>query len=75
VIRTEIKNQVMSLGVASSRDLERLERRVARLEASAGRSPAKTTAKRTAAKTPAGKTTAKKSTASSKPAGSTDAQS
>ena len=34
LMRDEIKRQIESLGVASARDLERLERRVARLESS-----------------------------------------
>ena len=32
MIRSEIRNQISSLGVATERDLERLERRVARIE-------------------------------------------
>src|SRR5687768_2937217 len=32
VIRSEIRNQMASLGIVTKRDLERLERRVARLE-------------------------------------------
>jgi polyhydroxyalkanoate synthesis regulator phasin len=47
MIRSEIRNQVMNLGVASARDVERLERRVARLEASSGRPKKKTTARKT----------------------------
>lgn len=63
LIRGEIQNQIQALGVATKRDLERLERRVTRLEGqlkdvrdkqSAAR---KTTAKRPAPKTSA-KTTA-----------------
>jgi polyhydroxyalkanoate synthesis regulator phasin len=75
MIRTEISNQMMSLGVASARDIERLERRVARLEASAGRSPGKKT---TARKSTAKKTTSRKTTSTrtaAKPAGSTDSTS
>jgi polyhydroxyalkanoate synthesis regulator phasin len=57
VIRTEIRNQIESLGVASKRDFERLERRIARLEgdrkktsAKKPTSGAKSTAKKTASK-------------------------
>ena len=57
IIRSEIQNQVQNLGLASKRDLERLERRIARLE-SGGKK--KTTAKKTTAK----KSTAKKTTSS-----------
>lgn len=35
IIRSEVSNQLTSLGVATKRDVERLERRVARLEANA----------------------------------------
>ena len=35
-IRKEISNQLATLGVATKRDVERLERRVARLESNAG---------------------------------------
>jgi polyhydroxyalkanoate synthesis regulator phasin len=44
-VRGEIRAQIANLGVASKRDLERLERRIARLE-----SQGKTTAKRSTAK-------------------------
>jgi len=54
IIRSEIQNQVQNLGLASKRDLERLERRIARLESERK----KTTASRTTAK----KSTAKKTT-------------
>jgi len=56
IIRTEIQNQVQNLGLASKRDLERLERRIARLESERK----KTTAKRS----PAKRTTPKKTTSS-----------
>ncbi len=63
LVRSEIRGQVEAIGLASRRDLERLERRIARLE---GRSSAPTTArkspKRTTAKS-SKKSTAKKSTA------------
>ena len=54
-IRAEMKAQIESLGVAGRRDLERLERRVRRLEervgeASAGASRKKTTRKKSAAR-------------------------
>ena len=83
LVRAEIQDQIASLGVANSREVERLERRVARLEdenrklrsearSGAAARPAskkKTTAKKTAGK----KTTARKSPATSKktPAGRT----
>ena len=59
ILRAEIKSQIEALGVATTRDLERLEQRVARLEART-----KTTAKKTTRKPP-------KSTASSATAGKT----
>lgn len=57
IIRSEIQNQVQNLGLASKRDLERLERRIARLEGDRK----KTTTKKTTAK----KSTSKKTTSSS----------
>ncbi len=59
IIRTEIQNQVQNLGLASKRDLERLERRVARLEAERKKT---TTQSSTAKKSTAKKSTAKKTT-------------
>jgi polyhydroxyalkanoate synthesis regulator phasin len=56
IIRSEIQNQVQNLGLASKRDLERLERRIARLESDRK----KTTSKKSTAK----KTTAKKTSSS-----------
>ena len=56
IVRTEIQNQIQNLGLASKRDLERLERRITRLESDRK----KTTAKRSTSK----KTTAKKTTSS-----------
>jgi polyhydroxyalkanoate synthesis regulator phasin len=59
LIRGEIQNQIQSLGVATKRDLDRLERRVTRLEGQIKdlrdkpSTPKKTTAKRPAAKTSA----------------------
>ena len=68
LIRSEIQGQIAGLGLATKRDLERLERRVGRLEdaakktssgtARSGSSPKKTTAKRTTAK----KSSARRST-------------
>lgn len=61
LIRGEIQNQIQSLGVATKRDLERLERRVTRLEAQVkdqaqkASAPKKTPAKK---KSPAKKTSA-----------------
>ena len=59
LVRSEIQNQVAGLGLVSKRDLERLERRIARLESGATRK--KTTSKSSASK----KTTAKKTTSRS----------
>ena len=60
-VRAEIQNQIEALGLATKRDLERIERRVTRLESS---SPKKTTSKKTTArKTTSKSTTAKKTTA------------
>ena len=51
IVRTELQNQIQNLGLASKRDVERLERRVARLEAAGKKTAAKkTTAKKTSAK-------------------------
>jgi polyhydroxyalkanoate synthesis regulator phasin len=61
LVRGEIQNQIKSLGVVSKRDVERLERRITRLEAQIkemGQSKKKTTAKKTTAKKPAAKTSA-----------------
>jgi DNA topoisomerase-1 len=55
-VRAELQNQIATLGLATKRDLERMERRITRLE---GRSSA---AKSTSKKTTAKKTTAKKTT-------------
>jgi polyhydroxyalkanoate synthesis regulator phasin len=71
MLRDEVRSQVESLGVATKRDLDRLERRLERLENRSERAQAatsearsKTTAKKiTAKKTTAKKSTAKKSTA------------
>ena len=75
VMRAEISNQVARAGFVSKRDVERLERRVARLEAGAktgAKSGAKkatsrpttkrSTAKKTSTKTTATKSTTKKAT-------------
>jgi polyhydroxyalkanoate synthesis regulator phasin len=57
-IRSEIQNQIENLGVSTKRDLERLERRVARLEkqspVSKSSRGARTTAKATAARARSG---------------------
>ncbi|HYI45211.1 MAG TPA: hypothetical protein VE174_07100 [Actinomycetota bacterium] len=60
LIRSEIQNQIEGLGLATKRDLERLDRRVARLETERKKAPAATASRK---KTPAKKSTAKKSTA------------
>jgi polyhydroxyalkanoate synthesis regulator phasin len=58
-VRAEVQSQVENLGVATKRDVERLERRVVRLETAA----ASERAKKTAAKKTTRKASAKKSTA------------
>lgn len=61
IVRTEIQNQIQNLGLASKRDLERLERRIARLESERKKTTAKkSTAKKSAAK----KTTSSRSSTS-----------
>ena len=50
IIRSEIQNQVQNLGLASKRDLERLERRINRLESERKKTTAKKTSKKTTAK-------------------------
>jgi polyhydroxyalkanoate synthesis regulator phasin len=55
-VRSEIKHQIEGLGLASKRDVERLERRITRLEAGGKKKTTarkKTTAKKTTKKTPA----------------------
>ena len=59
IVRSEIKGQIENLGVATKRDVERLERRVSRLESTARPPAKKTTARRS--------TTRKKSTARKTP--------
>ena len=61
-VRSEIKHQIEGLGLASKRDVERLERRLARLE-SGGK---KSTAKKTAGKKTSGKKSATKKSAAKK---------
>ncbi len=81
-VRTEIQSQVGALGLADRRELERLERRVARLEAGGIPKAASSSAssggnlgsqggrtKSTAKKSTAKKSTAKKSTAKKSTAG------
>jgi polyhydroxyalkanoate synthesis regulator phasin len=60
-VSSEIRNQVEKLGLASTRDLERLERRITRLEnnAKGSKSPSKPSPKKSTAK----KATAKKTSA------------
>lgn len=61
LIRGEIQNQIQALGVATKRDLERLERRVTRLEGQIrDLNEKRSSAKKTTAKKPAAKTSAKK---------------
>ncbi|MGH2777973.1 MAG: hypothetical protein ACRDJB_04925 [Actinomycetota bacterium] len=66
LVRSEIRGQIEALGLASKRDIERLERRVARLEGRPSattkkKPPKKKTAKKTAKKT--SKKASKKTTA------------
>jgi polyhydroxyalkanoate synthesis regulator phasin len=71
ILRAEVKSQIEALGVATTRDLERLEQRVAKLEArtkttakKTTRKPAKSTARSTTPRKTAGrKTTARKTSA------------
>lgn len=56
-LRTELQGQVANLGLATKRDVERLERRIARLE----KASVKGTAKKTTAKTTKKKAAAKPS--------------
>jgi polyhydroxyalkanoate synthesis regulator phasin len=57
-IRSEMQRQVQALGLATTQDLERLERRLDRFEATSRRMNVKTTAaKKTAAKKAVGKKT------------------
>jgi polyhydroxyalkanoate synthesis regulator phasin len=59
-VRGEIRAQVANLGLASTRDVERLERRIARIEARGEKS----TAKRSTAKKTTKRTTPRKSPSS-----------
>ena len=70
LIQIEIQGQIASLGLASKRDIERLERRVARLEDGAkqtrrGNQASRKTSKKTSKKTSVRKKTAARSTARS----------
>jgi hypothetical protein len=49
-VRGEIRAQIANLGVASKRDLERLERRIARLESQGKTAPKRSTAKKSTRK-------------------------
>jgi polyhydroxyalkanoate synthesis regulator phasin len=61
-VRSEIQNQVQSLGLATTRDVERLEHRLDRIEISARTAAVRTAAKKSSVggKTAAKKTVAKK---------------
>lgn len=74
LIRSEIQNQIESLGLATKRDLERLDRRVARLE-SGGKKTTGGTRKTAAKKTSTRKKTTATSSGSAKPARKTSASS
>ena len=61
LVRGEIQNQIKSLGLASKRDLERMERRVTRLESQLkdlSQKKSTTQRKKTTAHKPAAKTSA-----------------
>jgi polyhydroxyalkanoate synthesis regulator phasin len=74
-IRTEMQHQVQALGLATTRDLDRLERRLDRVEASARRAVKTTAAKKTtvaragATKTTVARAGATKTTAGKKTTG------
>jgi polyhydroxyalkanoate synthesis regulator phasin len=72
LVRSEIRNQLSGLGLASKRDLERLERRVTRLEGGGTRASAARTTRSTSSTKKKKTATAKKSTRS-QPASKTDA--
>jgi polyhydroxyalkanoate synthesis regulator phasin len=67
LLRSEVQNQIEGLGLATKRDVERLERRVARLEdrtkESRGAPARKKTSKKTTAKKPTRKTSSATGTA------------
>ncbi len=66
MIRSEIRNQISSLGVATERDLERLERRVARIEERQKSASREGPLKKTTAKSPKKTRVSKKTTARKK---------
>lgn len=73
LVRSEIRNQLSAVGVASKRDVERLERRVARLEGSTRGAPRKTSTKSSSArKTGTRKTAKARKSTRTKPAAKTD---
>ena len=57
LVRSEIQNQVANLGVPSKRDVDRLERRITRLEAQLKEATRKTPAKKTSKKKTPARTT------------------
>lgn len=67
LVRSEIQNQIAHLGVPSKRDVDRLERRITRLETQLKEATRKTSAKKTARKTVKKKATATRSTSSTTP--------
>lgn len=70
-IRSEMQHQVQALGLATTKDLDRLERRLDRVEATSRRMTAKTTAaKKTAAKKAVAKKTAVRKTSGERGSGS-----
>ncbi|MDQ3878905.1 MAG: phasin family protein [Actinomycetota bacterium] len=77
MVQAEFKNQVKNLGLATKRDVERLERRVERLETrikelrDAGTAPKKPTSTRTSKKSTAKKSPTK-ATRSTRPAANSD---
>ena len=65
LVRSEIQNQIESLGLATQRDLERLERRVARVEGDRKKTSARKTTSSGKKTTARKSSTAKKTTARS----------
>ena len=64
-VRSEIQNQIEGLGLANKRDVERLERRVARLEAERKAAPRKKTATKKKTTTSRGSTDGSRATGGS----------
>lgn len=65
-IRSEIQSQLAGLGLATKKEVERLDRKIARLEARSEATSPKKTSARSASKTTARKTATKKPTSAKK---------